>query len=94
VLLEPVARLVVRVPVDVQGEVLGDLSARRGRIVSSETFGDGEQVITAEVPAAEIARYAMELRALTAGRGRYTATASHHDVVPDHVVAAVTAATD
>ena len=52
VLLEPIARLVVHIPVETQGDVLGDLSARRGRIVSSETFGDGEQVITAEVPEA------------------------------------------
>ena len=93
-LLEPIARLVVRVPVEVQGEVLGDLSARRGRIVSSDTFGDGEQVITAEVPAAEIARYAMDLRAMTAGRGVYTATESHRDAVPDHLVAAALASTD
>ncbi|MFW2334272.1 elongation factor G [Ilumatobacter sp.] len=93
-LLEPIARLVVRIPVDVQGEVLGDLSARRGRIVSSETFGDGEQVITAEVPEAEIPRYAMELSAITAGRGRYTVEASHHDVVPEHLVSAALAADD
>ena len=67
---------------------------RRGRIVSSETFGDGEQVITAEVPEAEIARYAMELSAISAGRGRYTVEASHRDVVPDHVVSAALAADD
>ena len=49
-MLEPISVLTVRVPVDVQGDVLGDISARRGRIVSSVTDGDGEQVITAEVP--------------------------------------------
>jgi len=94
VLLEPITQLVVRVPVEMQGDVLGDLSARRARIVSSETFGDGEQVITAEVPVAEIARYAMDLRAMTAGRGEYTATESHRDVVPDHLVEAAQAPTD
>ena len=93
-LLEPITQLVVRVPVEMQGDVLGDLSVRRARIVSSETFGDGEQVITAEVPVAEIARYAMDLRAMTAGRGEYTATESHRDVVPDHLVEAAQAPTD
>ena len=94
VVLEPITRLVVRVPVEVQGDVLGDLSARRGRIVSSDTYGDGEQVITAEVPAAEITRYAMDLRAMTAGRGTFTATESHRDVVPDHLVEAALASVD
>lgn len=94
VVLEPITRLVVRVPVEVQGDVLGDLSARRGRIVSSDTFGDGEQVITAEVPAAEMPRYAMDLRAMTAGRGTFTATESHRDVVPDHLVDAALASVD
>ncbi len=86
VLLEPVSRLVIQVPVETQGDVLGDLSARRGRVIGSDTNGDGTQVITAEVPDAEIGRYAMDLRAMTAGRGVYSITDRHYDEVPDHLV--------
>ena len=91
VLLEPISLLDLRVPVDAQGEVLGDLSARRGRIVASETDNAGVQVITAEVPAAELGRYAMDLRAITAGRGRFTTEHSHYATVPDHLVGGVLA---
>lgn len=91
IVLEPVARLVVRVPIESQGDVLGDLSARRGRVIGSETDGDGTQVITAEVPEAEVGRYAMDLRAMSHGRGTYTITERHFDVVPDHLVGGVLA---
>ncbi|HEY5664194.1 MAG TPA: elongation factor G [Ilumatobacter sp.] len=90
-LLEPVSTLVINVPIDAQGDVLGDLSARRGRIVSSDADGSGEQVITAEVPTPEISRYAMDLRAMTGGRGRYTVAHARHDTVPSHLVAGVLA---
>jgi len=85
-LLEPISVVTVRVPIDVQGDVLGDLSSRRGRIVSSATDGDGEQVITAEVPTPEIGRYAMDLRAMTASRGSYSVRQIGHDVLPDHLI--------
>jgi elongation factor G len=90
-LLEPVSRLTLRVPADAQGDVLGDLSARRGRIVGSDSDGGGVQVIVAEAPAAELTRYAMELRAMTGGRGSYTAEFDHYDVVPEHLVADIMA---
>ena len=88
---EPISVLTVHVPTDAQGDVLGDLSGRRGRIVSSHTEGDGRQVITAEVPTREIGRYAMELRAMTAGRGRYAVRHIGHDVLPDQLAKAVLA---
>lgn len=84
VLLEPVSLLRLRVPSSSQGDVLGDLSARRGRVVGSESE-DGMQVIIAEVPTAEIARYAMDLRAITAGRGSYTSEHHHYAPLPDHL---------
>ena len=84
VLLEPVSLVQLRVPSTCQGDVLGDLSARRGRVVGSD--GDnGTQTIVAEVPAAELARYAMELRAITAGRGTYTVEHHHYAPLPDHL---------
>ena len=90
VILEPIARLEVVVPAETQGDVLGDLGARRGRIVDSRADGD-QQTIVAEVPLAEIQRYSMDLRSLTGGRGGYTIGDVHHEVLPDHLVTDVIA---
>jgi elongation factor G len=86
VLLEPISMLEVTVPVEYQGDVMGDLNARRGRVQGTETAGDGEQTVTALVPTSEILRYAIELRSLTGGRGRFSATHDHYDVLPSHLV--------
>jgi elongation factor G len=88
VLLEPISLVTVRVPTTLQGDVLGDLSSRRGRIVNSTVEG-GEQIISAHVPTAELSRYAMDLRALTSGRATFEAAHDHYDVCPDNVAAAV-----
>ena len=81
VLLEPMMRLEIHVPADLQGAVLGDISSRRGRVVSSSAAG-GEQVITAEVPAAELERYPVDLRSMTGGRGTYTQIQVGYEKVP------------
>jgi elongation factor G len=90
--LEPISLVELQVPMSLQGDVLGDLSARRGRIVGNGPAEDGEQTISAEVPTAELARYSMDLRAITGGRGTYTATHASYAQLPDHLVAAVLAA--
>jgi elongation factor G len=89
VILEPVSRLVVVVPLEVQGDVMGDLNARRGRVQGTDTTADGRQVVTALVPTSEIQRYAIELRSLTGGRGRFHAQHDHYDILPSHLVDAV-----
>jgi elongation factor G len=89
VLLEPISRLDVTVPTDLQGDVMGDLNARRGRVQGTEMADEGEQVILAEVPTAELLRYAIDLRSLSSGRARFTATHSHYDILPSHLVDAV-----
>jgi elongation factor G len=86
ILLEPVSRLEVTVPPDLQGDVLGDLHSRRGRIQGTESGADGQQTVIAFVPAAELARYAIDLRAITGGRGRFATTHDHYDAVPEHMV--------
>jgi elongation factor G len=86
VLLEPVSLLEVTVPIDYQGDVMGDLNARRGRVQGAETAGDGEQTVSALVPTSEIMRYAIDLRSLTGGRGRFKATHDHYDILPSHLV--------
>jgi len=79
VVLEPISRLEVTIPGDFQGDVLGDLHARRGRVLGTDPGEDGFQTITAMVPTASLARYAVDLRALTGGRGRFRAVHDHYD---------------
>ena len=86
VVLEPVSVLKVTVPLAYQGDVMGDINSRRGRVQGTETVGDGEQEITALVPTSEIMRYAIDLRSMTGGRGRFTAEHDHYDVLPSHLV--------
>ncbi|MGH9091902.1 MAG: elongation factor G [Acidimicrobiales bacterium] len=87
VLLEPVSRLEVTVPAELQGDVLGDLHARRARIQGTDVTDDGQQTVAALAPTAELSRYAVDLRAITGGRGRFRAEHHHYDVVPEHLVA-------
>ena len=86
VLLEPVSRLEVTVPASMQGDVLGDLNSRRGRVQGTDTVDGGRQRITAIVPTAEIQRYAVDLRSLTGGRGRFRAEHDHYDTMPSNLV--------
>jgi elongation factor G len=90
ILLEPIVRVQIRVPVDAQGEVLGDLSGRRGRVIGSEQR-DGDQWITAEAPQSEMGRYAMELRAMSGGRGEYWVTDTFDDALPESLTKEVLA---
>ena len=82
VILEPVSRVEIVVPSDVQGDALGDLNSRRGRVQGTEAGDDGEQVISALVPTAELLRYAIDLRSLSGGRGRFTFEHDHYEPVP------------
>jgi elongation factor G len=96
VLLEPISEMVITVPEAYQGDVMGDLNSKRGRIQGTTSVGNGEQEITAMVPTSEVIRYAIDLRSLTGGRGRFTATHSHYDPAPpnlaDKIVADAAAA--
>jgi elongation factor G len=86
VVLEPISRVDVTVPSELLGDVMGDLNARRGRVQGTEPGDAGEQVIYAVVPESELLRYAVELRSLTGGRGRFQAEHDHYDPVPAHLV--------
>ncbi|MCB9371267.1 MAG: elongation factor G [Microthrixaceae bacterium] len=87
VVLEPVSRIEVTVPAEQLGDVMGDLNARRGRVQGSDSGEDGDTVVVALVPTSEILRYAIDLRSMTGGRGRFTAEHDHYDLLPDHLVA-------
>jgi len=84
--LEPVSMITVTVPDGHQGDVLGDLNARRGRVLGTTADGEGTHEIVAHVPTAEILRYAVDLRSITGGRGAFVATHHHYEVLPDHLV--------
>ena len=71
VLLEPVCELKVTVPDQYMGDILGDLNKRRGRVMGMDPTGDGEQVISAECPEAELMSYAIDLRSMTQSRGSF-----------------------
>ena len=86
VVLEPVSLLTVTVPSAYQGDVMSDVNTRRGRVHGSSTNEHGEQVIEALVPAAEITRYAIDLRSMTGGRGQFAAQHHHYDMLPAHLV--------
>jgi elongation factor G len=81
ILLEPIYNIEVKVPDTYTGDVMGDLSSRRGKIMGMEPHGIF-QIIKAQVPLAELYLYATHLRSLTSGRGAYTRSFSHYEQVP------------
>ncbi|HKZ28593.1 MAG TPA: elongation factor G [Acidimicrobiia bacterium] len=91
VLLEPIVKATISVPEEYMGDVIGDLNAKRGRVLGMDS--DGRlRVVTAEVPLAEMQRYAIDLRSITGGRGTFEMEFDHYQEVPqneaDKVIAA------
>jgi elongation factor G len=81
VLLEPIMTIMVTVPEDNLGDVMGDLSGKRGKILGIDTRGRS-QVVRAQAPLAELYKYSTTLRSMTQGRGMYEAEFSHYEEVP------------
>jgi elongation factor G len=94
VLLEPYNDIIIRVPEEFLGDVMGDMSSRRGKILGTEADGH-YQAIKAKAPVAEMYKYATHLRSITQGRGSHGAKFSHYEEVPrelaDKVIAAARA---
>jgi elongation factor G len=90
VLLEPVMRVEVVVPEEYMGDVIGDITSRRGHIQSMESRG-GSQVINARVPLSEMFGYATDLRSRTQGRGSYSMHFDRYEQAPSSVSEAVVA---
>ena len=89
-LLEPIMDVHITVPEEYMGDIMGDLNTRRGRVQGMEQV-KGKGIITAQVPLAEMQRYAIELRSITQGRGFYTMRLSHYDPVPSHIAEGIIA---
>jgi elongation factor G len=93
ILLEPIYNIEVKVPEDAMGEVMGDISGRRGKILGMDSAGH-YQIIRAQVPQAELHKYATILRSKTGGRGVFSASMSHYEEVPRDQVEKIIAASD
>ena len=81
-LLEPIGSLQVTVPDSYMGDVIGDLNKRRGRVMGMNPDQEGNTVVEAEVPMAEMGTYAIDLRAMTQARGSFTLTFERYEEVP------------
>ncbi|WP_327009464.1 elongation factor G-like protein EF-G2 [Dactylosporangium sp. NBC_01737] len=90
-LLEPIDEVTIRVPDEFVGAVMSDLSGRRGRVLGNEPDPAGHErtLVRAEVPATELVRYAVELRAMTSGSGTFSRVFARHDPMPSHLADAV-----
>jgi elongation factor G len=90
VLLEPIMGVEVVTPEDYMGEVIGDLSARRGRVEGMDQRGSS-QVIRAQVPLSDMFGYATDLRSRTQGRATYTMQFNSYQEVPDSIAREIVA---
>ncbi|WP_404961045.1 elongation factor G-like protein EF-G2 [Streptomyces sp. 147326] len=84
-LLEPVAELAVLVPDEYVGPVMSDLAGRRGRVVGTDQAGPGRTRVRAEIPEIEIGRYAVELRSVSHGTGRFARAYARHEPMPPQI---------
>lgn len=90
-ILEPIMEITVTVPEECMGDITGDFTSRRGRILGIEAAGPGRQLVRAQAPEAEVLRYSSVLRGKTGGRGSYEVFFSHFDEVPEQIAKALCA---
>lgn len=91
VLLEPIMNVTIQIPKDCVGDVIGDINSRRGKVMGMDSEAKME-VVTAQVPMAEILEYAPDLTSITAGRGTFSTEFSHYEEVPSHLADGIIAA--
>jgi elongation factor G len=84
VLLEPISTVEIHIPDNYLGDIMGDLNKRRGRIMGINSDSEG-QVVSAEVPTSEMAKYASDLKSMTQGRGWYTIQFARYEQAPQIV---------
>ena len=91
ILLEPIMKLVITVPEEYMGDVMGDINKRRGKILGMEPDGKGRQVIFAEAPQSETFKYAIDLRSMTQGRGFFEMELERYSEVPQQLASKIIA---
>ncbi len=84
-LLEPIVNIEITIPAENVGDIAGDLSSKRGRVVGQEMLPGNFIIIKAQVPLAEVSQYTSQLKSVTGGRGSYSMTFSHYEPVPPNV---------
>ncbi len=84
-LLEPIVNMEVTIPAENVGDIAGDLSSKRGRVVGQDMLPGNYIVIKAQAPLAEVAQYTSQLKSVTGGRGSFSMTLSHYEPVPPNV---------
>jgi len=84
ILLEPIVNIEIEIPDEYMGDVIGDLNSRRGKVLGMDSKGS-HQIVKAQVPLAEILKYAPDLTSMTSGRGTFTYSHSHYEEVPAHL---------
>ncbi|HVL25219.1 MAG TPA: elongation factor G [Thermomicrobiales bacterium] len=90
-LLEPILKLSITVAENFTGDVMSDLNTKRGQVTGMNSGDNGTTTIEAEVPAAEVQRYATDLRAMTQGRGTFTSEFAYYQPVPAHLAERIAA---
>lgn len=88
VLLEPIMNVDIVVPGEFMGQVTGDINSKRGKVLGMEVKGKNE-VVKAQIPLVEMFKYASDLRSVTGGRGSYSMTFSHYEILPTRLAQAV-----
>lgn len=83
-LLEPIMNVSVTIPEENTGDIIGDITTRRGRVQGMDTIG-GQTVVNAQVPLSEMQRYSNDLRSMTGGRGVFSMQHSHYEGLPSHL---------
>jgi len=92
VLLEPIVNIEITIPAENVGDIAGDLAGKRGRVQGQEMLAGNFMVIKAQVPLSEVTQYNSQLKSVTGGRGSYSMTLSHYELVPPNVQQQVIAA--
>jgi elongation factor G len=92
VLLEPIVNMEVTIPAENMGDIAGDLASRRGRVVGQDMLAGNMLVVKAQVPLSELTQYNSQLKSVTGGRGSYSMSLSHYELVPPNVQAQIVAA--
>ena len=85
VLLEPIVDMDVTIPAENMGDIAGDMASKRGRVIGQDMLPGNYIVVKAQVPLAEVTQYNSQLKSVTGGRGSYSMSLSHYEIVPPNV---------
>ena len=85
VLLEPIVNIEVTIPAENMGDITGDLAGKRGRVLGQDMLPGNFITVKAQVPLVEVAQYSSQLKSVTAGRGSYSMSLSHYEIVPPNI---------